>query len=92
MLLYSVNSPVMEFLNGFLVEVSGHKLESSQIRVFVCFSNLIFPFYKMLFMNILEFFLVSRIFCKDFKRVSEEYGFLKNPPVEKTVNSMEQKT
>ncbi len=27
----------MEFLNGILVEVSGHKLESSQTRVFVCF-------------------------------------------------------
>ncbi len=55
----SVNSPVMEFLNGFLVEVSGHKLESSQTRVFVWFSNLIFPFFKMLFMNILEFSCVA---------------------------------
>ncbi len=35
---------------AFLVEVSGHKLESSQTRVFVWFSTLFFPFYKMLFM------------------------------------------
>jgi hypothetical protein len=36
-------------------------------------------------------FLVSGIFCKDFK-TREEYGFLENTPVEGTVNSMEQKT
>ncbi len=35
----------------FLVEVSGNTLESSQTRV----STLIFPFYNILFMNILEF-------------------------------------
>jgi hypothetical protein len=29
----------MEFLNGILVEVSGHKLKSSQTRVFVWFST-----------------------------------------------------
>ncbi len=40
---------------AFLVEVSGHKLKSSHIRVFVWFSTIIFPFYKMLFMNRLEF-------------------------------------
>ena len=34
-----------------LVEVSRHKLEPSQIWVFVWFSILIFPFYKTLFMN-----------------------------------------
>jgi hypothetical protein len=28
----------MEFLNGILIEVSGHKLESSQTRVFIWFS------------------------------------------------------
>ncbi len=38
----------------FLVEVSGHKLESSQARVLIRFSTLIFPLYKMLFMNIVE--------------------------------------
>jgi hypothetical protein len=41
----------MEFLNGILVEVSGHKLEPSQTKVFVWLSTLIFSFYKMLFMN-----------------------------------------
>jgi len=40
---------------AFLVDVSGHKLKSCQTRVFVWFSTLIFPFYKMLFMNRLEF-------------------------------------
>ncbi len=44
----------MEFLSGIL-EVSWHKLESSHIQVFVWFSALVFPFYKMLFMNRLEF-------------------------------------
>ncbi len=43
------------FRRAFLVEVSGHKLESSQTRLFVWFSTLIFPFYKMLFMNRLKF-------------------------------------
>jgi hypothetical protein len=38
-----------------------HRLESSQTQVFVWFSTLIFPFYKMIFMNRLDF-LVSRIF------------------------------
>jgi hypothetical protein len=38
----------------FLVEVSRYKLESSQTRVLAWFSTLIFPFYKMLFMNTLE--------------------------------------
>ncbi len=41
--------------HGLLVEVSGHKLESSQTRVFVLFSTLGFLFYKKLFMNRLEF-------------------------------------
>ncbi len=40
---------------AFLVEVSGHKIRSSQKGAFDRFSNLIFPFYEMLFMNILEF-------------------------------------
>ncbi len=39
----------------FLVEVSRHKLKSYQTRVFVWFSKIIFLFYKMLFMNRLEF-------------------------------------
>jgi len=41
----------MNSLTAFIVEVSGHKLEPSQTRVFY----LIFLFYKMLFMNRLEF-------------------------------------
>jgi hypothetical protein len=35
--------------------VSGHKLKSSQTQIFVWFSTLFFPFYKMLFMNRLDF-------------------------------------
>ncbi len=38
----------MDYGMEFLVEVSGQKLESSQTQVFVLFSILIFPFYKML--------------------------------------------
>jgi hypothetical protein len=50
----------MEFLNDiFSRGFSGHKLESYQTRVFAWFSTLIFSFYKMLFMNRLEFFFVS---------------------------------
>jgi hypothetical protein len=44
----------MEFLNGILVKVSEHKLESSQTQDFAWFTTLIFPFYKMLFMERLE--------------------------------------
>ncbi len=43
--------PEMEFLNGILLKVSKHELESSQTRVFIWFSTFIFPFYKMLFMK-----------------------------------------
>ncbi len=58
--------PEIEFLNGiFIVEVSGKN--SSLIRlVFVWFSTLIFPFYKVLFMNRLEFSCFADFFCKDF--------------------------
>jgi hypothetical protein len=74
------------------VEVSGHKLEASQTGVFVWFSTLILTFYKMLFMNRLEFCcFAKKIFVRIFK-TRKEYGFLKNPSVEGTVNSMEQKT
>ncbi len=38
--------PDMEFLNNILVEVSGHKLDSSQTRLYVWFSTLIFHFTK----------------------------------------------
>ncbi len=43
----------------FLVEVSGHKLESSQSRIFVWFSNFNFPFKKMLLMNRLFFLFLG---------------------------------
>ncbi len=48
---------------AFLVQVSGHKLEFSQPRVFVWFSTLVVPFYKMLSMNRVILF---RVFCVDF--------------------------
>ncbi len=48
-----------------LVTVSGHKLEPSQTRVFVWFSTLIFPFYKMRFMKRLEISCFAD-FCPDF--------------------------
>jgi hypothetical protein len=48
--------PEMEFLNS---KVSGHKLEYCQTRVFVWFSTLIFPIYKMLFINSLDFSLAD---------------------------------
>ncbi len=86
------SSPKMEFLNGiFSIEVSGHELESSQARVFVWFSILIIPFYKMLFMNRLEFSCFADIFVRIFK-TRVEHGFLQNLPVEGTVISTEQKT
>jgi hypothetical protein len=47
----------------------------SQTRVFVWFSTLVFPFYKMLFMNRLEFSLFHGFFVRVFK-TREEYGFL----------------
>jgi hypothetical protein len=69
----------MEFLNGILVEVSGHKLEPSQTPVFVCFSTVIFLFYKMLFTNRLEFSCFANFFIRIFK-TREDYGwfFLKS--------------
>jgi hypothetical protein len=73
------------------LEFSGHKLESSQTLVFDWFSTLIFPLYKMHFMNRLEFSCFAD-FLKGILKHGEEYCFLSNPPVEGTVNSMEQKT
>jgi hypothetical protein len=51
---------------AFLVEVSVHKFESFKTQVFVWFSTLIFPFYKLLLMKRLEFSCFSDFFCKDF--------------------------
>jgi hypothetical protein len=45
----------MEFLNGIFNRVFGHKLKSSQTKFFYWLSTIILPFYKMLFMNRLEF-------------------------------------
>jgi hypothetical protein len=42
-------------------------------------------------MNRLEFSCFADFFVRIFK-TKEEYGFLYNPPVERTLNSMEQKT
>ncbi len=42
-------------LERHFFEVSGHKLESSQIQVFVWFSTQIFLFYRIIFMKRLEF-------------------------------------
>jgi hypothetical protein len=45
----------------------------------------------MLFMNRLEFSCFTDFFVCIFK-TRVEYGFLQNPPEERTVNSIEQKT
>ncbi len=75
---------------AFLVGVSGRKLELLTRVLFLVFT-LTFPYYKMLFMNRLKFSCFADFFvCKFKTRV--EYGFFKNPPVEGTVNSIEQKT
>ncbi len=69
-----------------------HKLTSSQTLVFVCFfSTLFILFYKMLFKNRLVFSSFENFFVSIIK-TREEYGFLYNPQVERTVNSIEQKT
>ncbi len=73
----------MEFLNGIFCRgfrLSGHKRESFQTWVFVWFFTRIFPFYKMLFTNRLEFL-----------KPEKSMVFFKKPPVEGTVNGMEQK-
>jgi hypothetical protein len=52
-----------------LVEVSGHKLESSQTRVFVWFSTLVFLLFKMSFRNRVEF-MSQGIFLNGIKNQS----------------------
>jgi hypothetical protein len=49
-------------------------MRGSQTRVFVLLSTLIFPFYKMLYMNRLEFSCLEDIFEWIFK-TREKYGF-----------------
>jgi hypothetical protein len=58
--------PEMKFLNGILVEISGHKLESSHTRVFAWFSTRIFPFFKTLFTNRLELSCFEDVFVCSF--------------------------
>jgi hypothetical protein len=55
------------------------------------FSIIILLFHKMLFMYRLEFSCFAVFFVRIFK-TREEYGFLYSPPVERTVNNIEQKT
>ncbi len=69
--------PEMDFLNAAtLVEVSGHKLESSQTRVSVWFSTPIFPFYDILFMNRLSFSCFADFFARIVTTRVEYYSFL----------------
>ncbi len=60
------------YLTEVLVEVSRHKLESSQTRVFVRFSTLVFCS-KKCYSWIDSSFLVSRIFL--YGVLNQEYGF-----------------
>ncbi len=71
----------------FLVNVSGLKLMSSQTQLYAQFSTLIFLLQKMLFIEDSSF-LVLRLFVR-FLKTKVEYGFLQNPPVEETMNSVE---
>ncbi len=57
----------MEFLNNLLVEISGHKLESSQTRVLFSFLPSFFPFYEMLFMKRHKFSCFADFFVCIFK-------------------------
>jgi hypothetical protein len=60
---------------AFFVEVSGDKLESSQIRVFVWSSTLIFTFYEIIFLKCLKFSCFADFFVRILKN-REEYGLL----------------
>jgi hypothetical protein len=73
-----------QFQSRFLC-INSSLLDLSFCQIF----SPIFPFYKMLFMNRLEFSCFSDIFVGMIK-TREEHGFLLNPPVEAW--SMEQKT
>ncbi len=63
----------MEFLNGILVKVSVHKLESFHARVFARFLPAFLSFYKM--MNRLEFSFFVDFFVRIIK-TRVKYGFL----------------
>jgi hypothetical protein len=64
----------MEYLNGIstIVEVYGHKLSLELLYVFL---PSFFRFFKMIFMNRLEFSCFADYFVKILK-TREEYGFL----------------
>ncbi len=65
----------MEFLNGIFAKFSGHKLDSSQARVFVWFFTLIFSVLQnALHVIRLEFSCFADFLKKIFK-TREEYGF-----------------
>ncbi len=66
-----VNRPEKEFLKVFLIEVSGRSLKSSQTRVFVWFSTVVFC--KMVFMNRIIIFF--RGFFIWLFKTRVEYGF-----------------
>ncbi len=67
----------MEFLNSILAEISGQKIEYSQTRVFVSFSTFVFLFYKMLFMNRLEFSSLTWIFVVGVLKPKKSMVFFK---------------
>ncbi len=84
-------SSEMEFLNGIFVKVSGHQLESSQTQDFVL---IFYPYFSLLQKAIHEqtqVFLFRGFFVRIIK-TRVESSFPSNPPVEGTVNIMEQKT
>ncbi len=51
---------------AFLLEISRLKFESPKTQAFVCFSTLIFHFYKMLLTNRFKFSCFVVNFCKEF--------------------------
>jgi hypothetical protein len=66
--------PEIELLNGIIIRVSWHKLESSLLRVAVWFSALEYPLYKRLCMSRPEFSRFVDIFVSIFN-TRVEYSF-----------------
>ncbi len=70
------NNLLQCFLQKFILfEISRHKLESSQTRVFVWF-------FSKCYSRIYSSFLVSRIFLRIFLKPEQSLVFFLNPPVE----------
>jgi hypothetical protein len=93
-----VNSSLPQISNGGYIEIEARDgiLERYFSRVFSDASLCLvfyphFPFYKWLFLNRLKFSYFADFFVRIFK-TREESVILLYPPVEETVNSMEQKT